>query len=587
MYFASGDGDLALLEKPADAQQPTREQLLSASACASRLLLETADPMAIMPVILRELGEAAGVDRTALANLETDPAGARWLNVKSEWISEHVSGERSHSVRLAWQGESGWCTRLGTGQSVLLTEAELTQSCFFSGPQGVVKSSIIVPFLADGEFAGAVRFDDCRGGRRFEPAVVAALEIAASVIGAALQRHRLIELVRTEREQAAARQVAELAKANAMLRLNLEWLAGAADPKKFFEQVLYQSTLELKAVGGMLMMLGLDDEHWELIAHVHDGADEPLRVSSAVPLHSRLFGEPQGREPLRLLVEQLAQCDWPGLHEHYRRRQCASLYLLPLRFGDRNLGHLLLAFNEICTLDASQLQLLVALGHQVTLAILCKRLFASSKDAAVWAERNRIGQEIHDGLAQSFVGILLQLEAVEGRTGDSPLANTVKLIRDMAREGLAEARRSVLALRPKKGRAGLEDALRQLAARSTVAGGLTCLFDGGGETTRLAPEHEHELLRIAQEAVSNAVRHARASSVSINLGIADERVLLQIEDDGCGMTELRDPRANAGFGLDNMRERALSLGGEWTLSSHIGVGTLVTVRVPRPPLLIA
>ena len=100
--------------------------------------------------------------------------------------------------------------------------------------------------------------------------------------------------------------------------------------------------------------------------------------------------------------------------------------------------------------DVQRSELLVALAQQATLAVQLTRLAYSAKEAAVLMERTRIGQEIHDGLAQAFTGILMQLGAVEEfpscKKNNSELALSLTRIRDLAREGLAEARRSVMAL---------------------------------------------------------------------------------------------------------------------------------------------
>jgi len=211
-----------------------------------------------------------------------------------------------------------------------------------------------------------------------------------------------------------------------------------------------------------------------------------------------------------------------------------------------------------------------------------KRLAMNAKDLAVLAERNRIGQEIHDGLAQSFVGILMQLGAAEECQGNGPLNSVFVRIRDLAREGLSEARRSVLALQPGEARrGGLELALRQLAERSTVTNRLNCVFEGNGGDTGLAPEHEHELLRVAQEALSNAVRHANPRNVTIALVADSDALELCVVDDGCGMQEPAEHVAQQGFGLTNMRERAQAIGGEWHLWTKVGEGTRINVRVPR------
>jgi signal transduction histidine kinase len=212
------------------------------------------------------------------------------------------------------------------------------------------------------------------------------------------------------------------------------------------------------------------------------------------------------------------------------------------------------------------------------------RLAYSAKEAAVLMERTRIGQEIHDGLAQAFTGILLQLGAVEEfpscRKRGSELAVTLSRIRELARDGLAEARRSVMALRlDQTRRAGLELALRQLAERSTVPGGVTCTFEGAGISTGLKPEHEHELLRIAQEAVSNAVRHARPHTVRITMAEESAHWVLAVADDGVGMEQSPELSARQGFGLTSMRHRASAIGGEWQIDSQPGRGTRVSVRI--------
>jgi len=211
----------------------------------------------------------------------------------------------------------------------------------------------------------------------------------------------------------------------------------------------------------------------------------------------------------------------------------------------------------------------------------------AAKNAAVLAERNRIGQEIHDGLAQGFTGILMQLgaaeEAMHECSRSSPLPEILDRIRDLAKEGLAEARRSVMALRADQTRRmGLELALRQLAERSSVQGRVACSFEGTLTGDGIAPERQHELLRIAQEAVSNAVRHAHPATVRIHLLEEDALWRLSVVDDGRGMTLMPELYASQGYGLNNMRERAGAIGGKFHIDSRPGEGTRVEVSLPRP-----
>jgi signal transduction histidine kinase len=258
--------------------------------------------------------------------------------------------------------------------------------------------------------------------------------------------------------------------------------------------------------------------------------------------------------------------------------------MLPLVFGGRVVGVVGLGFQRKDPVNLQRGELLVALAQQATLAIELTRLGKSAQDAAVLVERNRIGQEIHDGLAQAFTGILMQLgaaEELEAVKPNSPLGVIAGRIRDLAREGLAEARRSVMALRPQTRRGGLESALRQLAERSTVPGRVTCTFEGGGLETGLPPEHEHELLRIAQEAVSNAVRHGEPKRVNVSMTAESAHFLLTVADDGRGLERRPERCAQEGFGLTSMRERANAIGGEWQIESRPGEGTRVRVRLPR------
>jgi signal transduction histidine kinase len=269
--------------------------------------------------------------------------------------------------------------------------------------------------------------------------------------------------------------------------------------------------------------------------------------------------------------------------EYHRAQGEVGTVLYPMMFGGRSVGFLGMTFRRNAE-EVTRSELLVALAQQATLAVQLTRLAHTAREAAVLMERTRIGQEIHDGLAQAFTGILLQLGAVEElpscRKRGSELAVTLSRIRELARDGLAEARRSVMALRlDQTRRAGLELALRQLAERSTVTGGVSGTFEGDAIDTGLKPEQEHELLRIAQEAVSNAVRHGRPRTVRITMTDLGEYWELAVADDGAGMEQSPELSARQGFGLASMRQRASAIGGEWQIASEPGHGTRVSVRM--------
>jgi signal transduction histidine kinase len=569
-----------------------RERLLTASARASRLLLEAPDVRAAIPAVLGLLGEAAHVDRVSLVQTRTGPNGEPLLVLMSEWTAEGVTPSLTGSSPCTYDERNfaAVSAELRAGRSVCFSRGEVSTGHTLSAIEGVgTQTKAIVPIFVAGEFIGVVGFDNTRQHRAIDAAELATLETAAGVIGAALHRERLVDDVRREREHAAEERVAELAKANAVIRGNLERLAGETDLHSFMGHMLLEATRQFGAISGAVIVLKDSLQEWRVVAHVRDGQLAQPSFATSVPVAGSVFTSrfAQLREPLYLKVEQHEQGEiWPGVLAFYRREGAVGSVVYPLVFGARSVGFLVMTFQR----DAEEVQrseLLVALAQQATLAVQLTRLAYSAKEAAVLMERTRIGQEIHDGLAQAFTGILLQLGAVEEfpscRKRGSELALTLSRIRELARDGLAEARRSVMALRlDQTRRAGLELALRQLADRSTVPGGVTCSFEGGGISTGLKPEHEHELLRIAQEAVSNAVRHARPHSVSISMKDEPAYWTLAVADDGVGMEQSPELSARQGFGLSSMRQRAGAIGGEWQIESEPGRGTRVSVRMLKP-----
>ncbi len=202
----------------------------------------------------------------------------------------------------------------------------------------------------------------------------------------------------------------------------------------------------------------------------------------------------------------------------------------------------------------------------------------------VLEERGRLAREIHDTLAQGFVGISSQLDAVAlTLNGHVEVARKhLDLARKMVRHSLTEARRSVMDLRASalEGH-DLPAALSEAAHQWTAGSAVQIRVDVEGENRPLPEETEQHLLRIAQEAVTNAVKHARASHVRIHLEMAGRELSLRVADDGRGF-EQDEAFSEVGghFGLLGMRERAERLGGELQLHSEPGQGTEVAVTVP-------
>lgn len=215
-----------------------------------------------------------------------------------------------------------------------------------------------------------------------------------------------------------------------------------------------------------------------------------------------------------------------------------------------------------------------------------QRLLEQERRAGVLEERNRLAQEFHDTLAQGFTGISFLLGAAESTLGDDvDLARAqIGRARQVAQESIVEARRSIRALRTRALESGgLSLALAHLMENMRATSGVDAEFIACGMPTALPVQVEDDLLRIAQEAVTNALKHARPRHITVRLKFASDIVQLRVQDDGRGFNASVS-RAPAGFGLIGMRERAARIGGKMVLQSAPDEGTKISVDVALPSL---
>jgi PAS domain S-box-containing protein len=207
-----------------------------------------------------------------------------------------------------------------------------------------------------------------------------------------------------------------------------------------------------------------------------------------------------------------------------------------------------------------------------------------AEEASILEERNRMAREIHDTLAQAFTGILAQVGAAnQVLTDDVEAAQAhLDLIKELARTGLTEARRSVFALRPQLLEEGsLQSALHSLIAQiRTAAMDTTLYYEIEGAVYSLPAEVESNLLRMGQEALTNAIRHANADEIRVQLVYDRDQVCLRVRDNGQGFGVGSIP-SSEGFGLLGMSERAERIGAQLTIRSQPGQGTEIIVTVNR------
>ncbi|MGN7860260.1 sensor histidine kinase [Microbacterium sp. 22303] len=204
---------------------------------------------------------------------------------------------------------------------------------------------------------------------------------------------------------------------------------------------------------------------------------------------------------------------------------------------------------------------------------------------AVHDERARLAREIHDTLAQGFTGIITQLQAAEQASDDAARRRHTESALALARDGLAEARRSVQALRPTAlEQTSLADALTGVAHSWSTRTGIPAAVTATGTARPLPTETEVALLRTAQEALTNIEKHAAARRVTIALRTDAAGVSLEVRDDGRGFDAVervqRAAEGSGGYGLIAMRERLEAAAGRLVVEARPGRGTVVRAEVP-------
>lgn len=214
------------------------------------------------------------------------------------------------------------------------------------------------------------------------------------------------------------------------------------------------------------------------------------------------------------------------------------------------------------------------------------RLAAEAQFAAVFNERNRMARELHDTLAQGLTGISIQIEmAKERRAVPAAALEHLEIARTLVRTSLSEARRSVWGLRPQiSENHDLPAALREISRQLTTGTGISIQVKATPESISLPPSIEADFLRIGQEALTNAVKHAQARNILVQVQVTPDLAQLRVSDDGCGCTPSTHlpPGPRSGLGVVGMRERAAQLNGKFSLRDRAGRGTELFLEVPLP-----
>ena len=279
----------------------------------------------------------------------------------------------------------------------------------------------------------------------------------------------------------------------------------------------------------------------------------------------------------------------PELSALFQREEITTLLLAVMQQGAASTGVLVVYPCEERQFTPAEIALFQSFTDQAALAVAMTRQMEQQREMAMSEERNRLAREMHDTVAQSLTGLILQIETARTsvETGDlSAAAELLGMARVQAKHALEDTRRAVQGLAP----ASLErltaaKAIAEEARNFEADTGIPALFIQTGDEQPLLPEQQTALLRIAQEALTNARKHAQAQRVRVGLQFAPDNVSLLVEDDGIGfdVEAVSSPGPQGGYGLFGMRERARLLDGELEIESPSGWGTRLRAVLPYRP----
>jgi len=363
---------------------------------------------------------------------------------------------------------------------------------------------------------------------------------------------------------------------------SLDVLATEAAPEKFIAEMLRTIGQHLHARGVLLWLRNQEDDSLRLHLVIED--DQQVAPDPEHPF----VKDPQAWK--RSLQEMLftkgpVVCDdieqdsriGAELREYLMNRGRKKFLAIPMFVLGEVRGFIGIQHVERGPYRPEEIELAQALAHHVMLASHVAELAEQRRHAVVFQERTRMARDIHDTLAQGFTGVIIQLDtSVEALRDEEPedAAKHIGRARELARESLIEARRSVHALRPQAlEKATFADALRAIITNTTAGTSLQSDFRLKGEPHELQPAVEENLLHIGQEALSNALKHANATKFQARLSFDSDAVRLEFCDNGKGFVV---DRANGGgIGLIGMRERAEQIGATLGVTSKPGRGTKI------------
>jgi signal transduction histidine kinase len=332
--------------------------------------------------------------------------------------------------------------------------------------------------------------------------------------------------------------------------------------------------------------LGVPDDRGGFAQFVVDGvSDEQWKAIGPLPRQHGILAAMLREEKTRLadVREDPRFEGWPAAHP-----EMSDFLGMPVKDGDETLAAIFLANKRCprpdggCGFTEEDEELLSILAQHAAIALINARLYERSRELTIIEERSRLAHELHDAVSQKLFSLRLTAQAAAALVDRDPARakDELQQVAQLAAEAADELRAAVVELRP----AGLEEdglvpTLRTQIQVLDRAHSARVTFDSSA-VRALPAAQEEALLRVAQEALHNALRHSGADRVGVTLARRGGRTLLSVTDNGAGFDPRTVRRAGRHLGLVSMRHRAGGVGGRLSVQSAPGQGTTIEMEVP-------
>ncbi|MBE9473839.1 MAG: GAF domain-containing sensor histidine kinase [Chloroflexi bacterium] len=433
-----------------------------------------------------------------------------------------------------------------------------------------------VPIVSGDRLLGLIYLTDKEDNFEFSEADERVIEILAAYAAVAISNAQLYQDV-VERDLSLQKRNQDLALINNMAAA----VTSSLEIDIIVDQVLRRVIDYLDVDAGEIFLADESGQVFQLALHLGDSVDS-FWTRDSFSLGEGPVG--QVAESGKPLVSIDPQREVGYFRYEVVESGLCCVACIPLATRGSVVGVLCVATKESQNFDERVLDLLLSISTWAGLSIENVRLGRQARRLAVLEERERIGMDLHDGIIQSIYAVGLALDYARSTVDEEPAAARIKI--DQAIEGLditiRDIRSYILDLRPRQFRGedlmqGLEQLVEEFNANSRSQ---AILLGPRNGMDGLPTANATTLFHICQEALANSAKHAKAGLVDVRLLTSEERVILEVTDDGLGF-DLRKMSVTLGHGLSNMHIRAQKVGGDVEINSEPGSGTAVLAWVPR------